>query len=108
MGLSYLPIDSKVVSLTVAGEILGVEANRKSRLGTRGPDWLPLRVLTSIEQASHLALSQRSRPSSMSLQGMVVSRDCGQTWRISSYADDFDAEVCRFVDAAHLATLYIV
>lgn len=44
----------------------------------------------------------------MSLQGMAVSRDCGQTWRISSYADDFGAEVCRFVDAPRLATVYIV
>lgn len=88
MGLNYLLIDSKVVSLTLAGEILGVEANRKSRLGSRGPDWFPLRFLTSIEQASHLVISQRSRANSMSLQGMAVSRDCGQTWRIFSYADD--------------------
>ena len=44
----------------------------------------------------------------MLLQGMAVSRDCGQTWRISSYAAGFGAEVWRFVDTARLATLYIV
>lgn len=44
----------------------------------------------------------------MLLQGMMVSRDCGQTWRIFTYADGFGAEVCNFVDAARLATLYIV
>jgi hypothetical protein len=41
MGLNYLLIHSEVVPLTVLGEILGVEANRESRLGKHGARLAP-------------------------------------------------------------------
>lgn len=50
MWFDHLLIQSNIVLLAVAGEILGVEANRKSRRAATGPEWLPLRFLTSIEQ----------------------------------------------------------